>query len=66
MVDPVWLKNNITSVFPGTSTVESDFLIINYKKDDYWKSLTNFSLEGILHSKQFKELNEIKALLIKL
>ena len=46
MVDLVWLKNNITSVFPGTSTVESDFLIINYKKDEYWKSLTNFSLEA--------------------
>ena len=43
----------LASVFPGTCTVESDFSIIRYEKDDYRTELTNFSLEGILHCKQF-------------
>ena len=43
----------LVSVFPGTSTVEADFSIIGWGKNDYRTSLTNFSLEGILHSKQY-------------
>jgi hypothetical protein len=46
----------LASVFPGTATVESDFSLINWEKDDYRASLTDFSLEGILHSKQYFEL----------
>ena len=46
----------LASVFPGTSTVESDFSIIGFEKDDYRAALTNFSLEGILQCKQFKLL----------
>ena len=49
----------IASAFPGTSTVESDFSIVKYEKDEYRMSLTDFSLEGILHSKQFEKLSEI-------
>ena len=52
----------LASVFPGTSTVESDFSIIRYEKDDHRTSLTNFSLEDILHCKQFHLLKSIKAL----
>jgi hypothetical protein len=46
----------LATVFPGTATVESDFSLINWEKDDYCSSLTDFSLEGILHSKQYFEL----------
>ena len=52
----------LASVFPGTSTVESDFSVICFEKDDYHTSLTNFSLEGILQCKQLKLLN-IQALI---
>ena len=42
--------------FPGTSTVESDFSIVKWEKDNSRVSLTDFSLEGILHDKQFKQM----------
>ena len=53
----------LASVFPGTSTVESDFSIIGVEKSDYRQSLTNFSMEGILQCKQFELLERIAALL---
>jgi len=46
----------LATIFPGTVTVESDFSLINWEKDVYRSSLTDFSLEGILHSKQYFEL----------
>ena len=46
----------LATVFPGTSTVESDFSVIGWEKDDYRTSLTDFSLEGVLHCKQFEIL----------
>ena len=49
----------IASAFPGTATVEADFSIVKWEKDEFRMSLTNFSLEGILHSKQFEKLAEI-------
>ncbi|KAG6972250.1 hypothetical protein JG687_00001545, partial [Phytophthora cactorum] len=42
----------LTTVFPNTVTVEADFFVIGWKKNDYRKSLTDFSFEGILHAKQ--------------
>jgi hypothetical protein len=47
----------LASLFPCTATVESDFSVINWEKDNYRASLTDFSLEGILHSKQCVELH---------
>lgn len=49
----------LAAVFPNTATVEADFSIINYEKDEYRKSLTDFSLEGILHTKQFDEVRNM-------
>ena len=46
----------LASVFPGTSTVESNFSVIGWEKNEYRTSLTNFSLEGILHCKQYDHL----------
>jgi hypothetical protein len=39
----------LASVFPGTSR----------EKNDYRTSLTNFSLEGILHCKQYDDLKAL-------
>lgn len=47
-------------VFPNTATVESDFSVIGWEKDDYRKSLGDFSLEGILQCKQYKLVSILK------
>lgn len=46
----------IASAFPNTATVESDFSRIGIEKTEYRKALTNLSLEGLLHCKQFYEI----------
>ncbi|BBN17466.1 hypothetical protein MPTK1_7g14750 [Marchantia polymorpha subsp. ruderalis] len=46
----------LATAFPGTSFVESDFSIVKWEKDVGRASLTYFSLEGILHAKQFKQM----------
>lgn len=51
----------LATIFPGTSTVESDFSIINYEKNQYRSALTDLSLEGILHCKQFPKLQKLQA-----
>ena len=47
------------TVFPGTSTVESDFSIVKWEKDDCRVSLSDFSLEGILQAKQYKKIQKM-------
>jgi hypothetical protein len=42
----------LATVFPNTYTVESDFCIIGWERNEYWQSLTDFSLEGTVHAKQ--------------
>ena len=44
----------IASVFPNTATVESDFSVLGWEKDEYRQSLTDLSLEGIIQCKQFE------------
>jgi hypothetical protein len=46
----------LASMFPNTATVESDFSLIGWEKNAYRQSLTEFSLEGILHAKQFNQI----------
>jgi hypothetical protein len=46
----------LATVFPGTSSVESDFSVINWEYDEFRCSLTELSLEGIMQCKQFKKL----------
>ena len=53
----------LASVFPGTAQVESDFSIVKYKKDEHWACLTDLSLEGILHSKEYKKIECIRHLI---
>lgn len=54
--DLVQFCGGIASAFANTGTVESDFSVVVYEKDKYRSNLTDLSLEGILHSKQFKKL----------
>lgn len=49
----------LATAFPGTSTVESDFSIVKWEKDDCRVGLTDFSLEGILHARQFEKMQSI-------
>ena len=46
----------IESIFPNTASVESNFSILGWKKDEFRLSLTDLSLEGIMHCKQYKAL----------
>ena len=48
----------LATVMSGTATVEADFSIINYERNSYRSALTNFSLEGILHSRQLEKLRQ--------
>lgn len=49
----------IATVFPNSTTVEADFSRLGLEKTEYRKSLTDLSLEGVLHSKQFNVLVSI-------
>ena len=53
------LCGGFASVFPRTSTVESDFSVIGWEKNEYRTALTDFSLEGILQCKQYEVLTKI-------
>jgi hypothetical protein len=46
----------LASIFSNTATVESDFSLIGWEKNAYRQYLTDFSLEGILHAKQFNQI----------
>jgi hypothetical protein len=52
-------SGGLASMFPNTATVESDFSVIGVEKNVYRESLTDFSLEGILHAKQFNSLRSL-------
>jgi hypothetical protein len=49
----------LASIFPNTSTVESDFSVTGWETNEYRHCLTDFSLEGILQTKQFNSIYEI-------
>jgi len=49
----------MASIFSNTTTVELDFSILGWEKDEYGKSLTDLSLEGIIHCKQFELLSAL-------
>jgi hypothetical protein len=46
----------LATVFPGTATVESDFSILKWTKNNNSTRLSDFSLEGKLHARQWKDL----------
>ena len=49
----------LATIFPGTATVESDFSVANFEKNSSRAQLTDLSLEGIFHCKQFTLINKL-------
>jgi hypothetical protein len=52
-------SSGLATIYPGTTRLESDFSILGWERDDYRSALMDFSLEGIMHAKQFKALQSI-------
>jgi len=50
----------IVTLFPGTSTVDSDFSILHWEKDAFRKSLLDFGLEGVLQAKQWMFIEQFE------
>jgi hypothetical protein len=50
----------LATIFPSTSTVESDFSVMKYEKNKNRMSLTDARLEGILHAKQYRRMHNLK------
>jgi hypothetical protein len=50
----------IATLFPGTSTVESDFSILRWEKDAFRKCLLDFRLEGVLQAKQWMFIEQFE------
>jgi len=48
----------VATVFPNTASVESDFSILKWEKDEFRTSLMDLSLEGIFQAKQFSILSK--------
>ncbi len=48
----------LATIFPSTSTVESDFSVLRWEKDNFRKSLSDFGLEGVMQSKQWMFLEQ--------
>ena len=52
----------IATIFPGTSTVESNFSVLQWEKDNFCKSLSDFGLEGVIQTKQYCNLEALALL----
>ena len=50
----------LATIFPGTATVEGDFSTINRVVSPTRSTLTDLSLQGIIYSTQFNELQKLK------
>jgi hypothetical protein len=51
----VTFAGGLATTFPGTGTMESDFLVLGWEKGDYRTMLSDLSLVGILQAKQATE-----------
>jgi len=49
----------IAMVFANTASVESDFSILGWEKDEHRLSLTDLALEGIMQCKQHELLKSL-------
>ena len=49
----------LASAYAGTACIESDFSILGIQKNAYRTSLMNLSIDGIMHAKQFMELQAL-------
>ena len=48
------------SAFANTASVESDFNILKWEKDDFQQSMMDLTLEGIFQTKQRRIVMEMK------
>jgi len=46
----------LATLFPNSTSVESDFSVLKWEKDPYRNNLLDLSLEGVFQSKQFEAL----------
>jgi hypothetical protein len=44
--------DGLANVFTNTTSVESDFSILKWEKDDFQQSMMNLTLKGIFQAKQ--------------
>jgi hypothetical protein len=49
----------LATAFPNTTSVESDFSVMKWEKDEHRTGLTSLALAGIMHAKQFEVLNSL-------
>ena len=50
----------MATAFPGTSNVESNVSIVKWEKYVMQMRLSDFSLEGILHAKQYNKIYNLE------
>jgi hypothetical protein len=53
----------LATVFPNSTSVESDFSILKWELNEFRKSLLDLTLEGIFQAKQFELLDNIGCIL---
>jgi hypothetical protein len=49
-------------MFPGSSTVESDFSILKFNESDHRSSLADLSVEGEFHARQWTAVERLAKL----
>jgi len=54
------LFGGLATAFSNTMSVESDFSIVKWEKNDSRSSLMSMCLAGIMHAKQFEQIKMIK------
>jgi hypothetical protein len=48
------LCGGLANAFANTTSIESDFSIMKWGKNDFWQSMMNLILKGIFQAKQFR------------
>lgn len=54
-------SGGLASVYPRAMRAESEFSVIGWEKDEYRTTIMDFSFEGIMQTKKFKDLQAIWA-----
>jgi hypothetical protein len=49
----------LATIFPNTASVESDFSVLGWEKDEHRESLTDLSLEGVMQAKQYEMVKKL-------
>jgi hypothetical protein len=57
--------SGLATVFPGRSSVESDFSVLKFRKNEHCASLADISLEGQFHASQWIEVDSLARLAAK-